>query len=232
MTPARCALWAMATGTEQAPAWLLHRHAFRNTSLVVDLFLPERGRVGAVARGGRKIPALAPFTPLWVSLKAGRGELFSLRQVEPRGSALALQGTALYCGFYLNELLMRLLHRDDAHPALWPVYEHSLTALAGETPLDITLRRFERVLLDEIGYGLTLDHDAEGLPLDDRACYQWLPDQGLVRRADGYPGDLLRALAGEQWSDAVRRMAKPLLRTALAPHLGDKPLRSRELFRK
>ncbi len=86
-----------------------------------------------MARGGRRNPALAPFVPSWVDLKPG-GELRTLRQVEPRGASLALQGKALYCGFYVNELLVRLLHRDDAHPDLWPVYERTLAELAGDTP--------------------------------------------------------------------------------------------------
>lgn len=219
--------------TTATEGWLLHRHAFRNTSLIVDLFLPDKGRVGAVARGGRRQPALAPFTPLWVDLKAGGGELFTLRQVEPRGPALPLKGTALYCGFYLNELLMRVLHRDDAHPDLWPAYEASLTALTEpETvPVDITLRRFERILLDEIGYGLTLEHDAHGQPLDPDSRYRWVPDQGLTPDPNGHPGDLLQALNEDRWNNDVRRLAKTLMREALEPHLGGKPLRSRELFR-
>lgn len=232
MTTAPCVHWVMTTtGSEQAPAWLLHRHAFRNTSLIVDLFLPDKGRIGAVARGGRRTPALAPFRPLWVDLKASAGELFTVRQIEPRGPALPLRGTALYCGFYLNELLMRLLHRGEPQPDLWSAYQDSLAALTGDTPLDVTLRRFERVLLDEIGYALVLDHDADGQPLDDDGCYQWQPHTGLVIATEGYSGHLLRALAEDRWDDAVRRIAKPLFRAALAPYLGDKPLHSRELFR-
>lgn len=214
-----------------APAWLLHRRPFRNTSLTLDLFLPEYGRVGAVARGGRRNPTLAPFTPLWVDLKAGGGDLFTLRQVEPRGPALMLQGSALYCGFYINELLMRLLHRDDAHPGLWPAYQDTLAELAGDTPLDVTLRRFEMVLLEEIGYALVLDHDARGEPLDPQLRYRWESEQGFHAEINGYPGELLLALGQDRWNDDVRKLAKPLLRAALAPHLGARPLRSRELFR-
>lgn len=230
MMSAPCVPWAMTATNELAPAWLLHRRPFRNTSLIIDLFLPGQGRVGAVARGGRRNPALAPFLPLWVNLKAG-GELFTLRDSEPRGPALSLAGRALFCGFYVNELMMRLLHRDDAHPDLWPVYEGTLTALAGEVPLDVTLRRFERMLLEEVGYGLTLEWDAEGRPLEAGVRYRWVPEQGFVADAGGYPGELLTALGEDRWNDDVRRLAKALLREALAPHLGDRPLRSRELFR-
>ena len=214
-----------------SPAWLLHRHPFRNTSLILDLFLPEHGRVGVVARGGRKNPLLAPFRPLWVELKAGGGELFTLRQAEPRGPAMPLAGHALYCGFYINELLVRLLHRDDPHPDLWPAYQRTLAGLAGDTPLDISLRRFEMVLLEDIGYGLVLDHDVDGQPLDPDGLYRWVPEQGLMIDPQGYPGERLLALAADHWSAEVRRIAKPLLREALESHLGGRPLRSRELFR-
>ena len=213
-----------------SPAWLLHRRPFRNTSLIIDLFLPERGRVGAVARGGRRDTSLAPFTPLWVDLKRG-GELYTVRQVEPRGPAPGLAGRALYCGFYVNELMMRLLHRDDAHPDLWMPYEHTLTALAGDVPLDVTLRRFEMTLLDEAGYGLTLDQDVDGQPLAADGLYRWEPEQGLLPDPRGYPGELLLALGRDEWNGDVRRLAKALLRAALEPHLGGRPLRSRELFR-
>ncbi|GAA5136258.1 DNA repair protein RecO [Alloalcanivorax gelatiniphagus] len=220
----------MTATNDLAPAWLLHRRPFRNTSLIVDLFVPERGRLGAVARGGRRNPALAPFVPLWVSLKAG-GELFTLRHSEPRGAALPLAGRALFCGFYVNELVMRLLHRDDAHPDLWPIYERTLGQLAGDAPLDVSLRRFELMLLEEVGYGLTLDQDAEGRPLEAGLTYRWVPEQGFLVAAGGYPGEWLVALGEDRWNGDVRRMAKALLREALAPHLGDRPLRSRELFR-
>lgn len=213
------------------PAWLLHRRAFRNTSLIVELFIPQRGRVGAVAEGGRQKPLLAPFSPLWVSLVRGTGELFRLRICEPRDCALSLIGKPLFCGFYVNELMVRLLHRDDPHPALWPVYEQTLEALTGEAPLDVTLRRFELALLEETGYGLALDRDAQGHPLDPDRSYRWVAEQGFVADARGYSGASLIGLDQQRWSDEVRHVARTLLREALAPHLGDRPLRSRELFR-
>ena len=117
MMPARCARSATMSRAETSlqAAWLIHRRPFRNTSLTVDLFLPALGRIGAVVRGGRKDPLLAPFTPLWVELKPS-GEMYSLRTCEPRGNRLTLTGKALYCGFYLNELLTRLL------PGMTPIH--------------------------------------------------------------------------------------------------------------
>lgn len=213
------------------PAWLLHRRPFRNTSLIVELFLPDRGRVGVVARGGRRYPFLAPFSPLWVSLMRGNGELFTLRGIEPRDNPLSLIGRPMFCAFYVNELMVRLLHRDDPHPALWPVYEQTLTALTGDARSDVTLRRFEMALLEETGYGLTLDQDAEGQPLEPLRYYRWVTERGLVADVSGYSGALLIDLGRQHWTEEVRRTARTLLREALAPHLGDRPLRSRELFR-
>ncbi|MEQ3637543.1 DNA repair protein RecO [Alcanivorax sp.] len=219
------------TATLQA-AWLIHRRPFRNTSLTVDLFLPELGRVGAVVRGGRKDPLLAPFTPLWVELKPS-GDLYSLRACEPRGSRVLLRGKALYCGFYLNELLTRLLHRDDPNPAIWPLYEQALSDLLTDTALDITLRQFELAALEEIGYGVSLELDVQGDEVEPDACYQLNPEQGLVRVETGpsYQGADLLAICQGDWHPAARKAALHLCRHLLAPHLGKRPLKSRELFR-
>ena len=213
-------------------AWLIHRRPFRNTSLTVDLFLPNLGRVGAVVRGGRKDPLLAPFTPLWVELKPS-GDMYSLRACEPRGNRLLLSGKALYCGFYLNELLTRLLHRDDPNPAIWPLYEQALSDLLTDIPLDVTLRQFELAALEEIGYGIALDQDVHGQELEADARYQLNPEQGLVRTeaAPSYVGADLLAICGGNWHPTARKSALNVCRQMLAPHLGNRPLKSRELFR-
>src|SRR5690554_7651986 len=111
--------------------WVLHRRPYRNTSVIVDFFGGGVGRLGAIARGGQREPLVQPFKPLLVQLR-GRGELRTLTAVEPAGAASALVGDALYCGLYLNEILVRLLHRDDPQPELLPIYEHTLTALAAD----------------------------------------------------------------------------------------------------
>lgn len=232
MTPVPCALLAMMSHIESGlqPAWLLHRRPFRNTSLIVELFVPQLGRVGAVVRGGRKDPALSPFRPLLVELKTS-GEMYSLRHCEPRAQVLNLHGKALYCGFYVNELLTRLLHRDDPHPDLWPLYEHTLRALAeGEMP-DVVLRQFEMGLLEEMGYGVDLGHDIHGEPVRSDGYYQLNPEQGLLPAGSGYAGEDLLAMLNGDWQAGTRRTARQLCRALLAPHLGDKPLKSRELFR-
>ncbi|MDX1803111.1 MAG: DNA repair protein RecO [Alcanivorax sp.] len=212
------------------PAWLLHRRPFRNTSLTVELLTPTRGRVGAVVRGGRRNALMAPFLPLWVELRSS-GELFTLVQSEPRQGPQPLTGKALYCGFYVNELLTRLLQRDDPHPQLWALYEMTLAALAEPLPLDVILRRFEFGLLEEMGYGIALTHDAAGQPLEPTGFYQLDVGQGLLAAATGFAGADLLAIEQGDWHGDSRRAALQLCRQLLAPHLGDRPLKSRELFR-
>ncbi len=232
MMPVPCVPSATMSRTDQdlQPAWLLHRRPFRNTSLIVELFLPNLGRVGAVVRGGRKDPSLSPFRPLLVELKAS-GEMYSLRGCEPRAPTLYLQGKALYCGFYVNELLTRLLHRDDPHPDLWPLYEQTLAALVEGDMLDVVLRQFEIGLLEDMGYGIDLGHDIQGAPVRSDCYYQLDPEQGLRAAAQGYRGSDLLAMLNGDWQADTRRTARQLCRALLAPHLGDKPLKSRELFR-
>ena len=232
MTSGPCVHWVMTTRNDGqlTPAWLLHRRPFRNTSLTVELFTPTRGRIGAVVRGGRRDALMAPFVPLWVALRSS-GELYQLVQSEPRDVRPLLTGKALYCGFYVNELLTRLLQRDDPHPLLWPLYEKTLVALAEPLPLDVILRRFEFGLLEEMGYGISLCHDAAGQPVSSSRHYQLDTEQGLMPAGQGLAGADLLAIEQGDWHGDARRTARQLCRQLLAPHLGDRPLKSRELFR-
>jgi DNA repair protein RecO (recombination protein O) len=234
MTCERCDLWVMATSERFAPlrCWVLHRRPYRNTSVIVDLFSAESGRVTAIARGGQREPLLQPFRPLLAQWR-GRSELRTLSAVEPAGPACALEGEALYCGLYLNEMLMRLLHQDDPHPDLLDIYQETLAALVvRDRPVDITLRHFEFRLLEVIGYGLSLDQDTTGQPLQSGLCYRLLPDQGLSLDISGpFRGEILNDIAAGHWHDEARRLARDLMREALASHLGGRPLVSRSLFR-
>jgi len=229
-------------------AYVLHLRPWRETSALVELFAREQGRVGAVARGvrggrGRGSGALQPFRVLMTAWH-GRGELRTLGRVELARDH-ALRGEALYAGLYLNELLVRLLHRDDGHPGLWDAYARTLAALQQGAALQPILRAFELTLLAELGYGVDLERDVDGRPLDDGCVYRFDPETGLIReRGEGVAemdglaplrlrGDLLRALAaGRLERPGVAGAAKALTRRALAPHLGPRPLRSRELFRR
>lgn len=223
-------------------AYVLHRRPYRDTSLLLEIYSPDHGRLGLVARGARAPRSktgnlLQPFLPLLLSWR-GQGELPTLSGVESAGPAAVLQGDRLLSGIYLNELLMRLLHRNDPHPVLFAGYLDTLRALSEDADIEICLRRFECMLLQEIGYGLILDHDvASGEPIDAAASYTYLPDRGPMRHEgperDGLliSGRSLQALAANHYPDQqTRQEAKRLLRAVLAVQLGDRPLKSRELF--
>lgn len=221
-------------------AYLLHARNYRDTSLLVELFTEHGERVSAIARGARsnrrgvsQRSILQPFQPLWIEL-GGAGELKLLKQVESRASAVPLRKQGLFSGLYVNELLSRLLHRDDPHPDLFPEYERVLPQLLALDRLDIALRQFELRLLEELGYGLDLTVDAGGIPIDEQTFYRFDSARGLnVTSADASMALNGRALcefvAGNYTVDA-RRTLKWLCRAALQPHLGEKPLHSRALF--
>lgn len=220
------------TTSETFTGWVLHRRPFRNSSLILDVLTAEHGRLGLVAKGGRRDPVLQPFRPLLLTV-AGRTELRSLRKAEPMAPALRLSGESLYCGLYLNELLVRLLHRDDPQPELIPFYAETLDGLArGEQFRDVLLRLFEFRLLDLLGYGFSLQQDVDGNVLEEGAHYQLAAEEGLRRDLRGnLSGTLMRDMVAGNWTPEVRRQARELMRRALAPYLGDRPLASRELFR-
>ena len=221
--------------TRALPAFVLHSRPYKETSALVDFLTPE-GRLRAVLRGARgKAGGLArPFAPLELELR-GRGELKSVARLEAVGISHWLQGQTLYSGMYLNELLLRLLPAEDPHPALFEHYTLTLQALAANPPLEPLLRAFEWRLLDELGYGFALDIDIAGLPIVASSLYRLQPDAGLELVVQLQPGlfqgaDLL-AMAEADWSSpGALAAAKRLMRQALAPHLGGRPLVSRELF--
>lgn len=219
------------------PAFILHRWPYRNTSLIVELFTQNHGRVAVVARSARGVKSrykgvLQPFSPLLVAW-VGRNELKSLGNIELCGASNFLEGNALACGFYLNELLVRLLHREDPHPNLFALYQTSLAELQHLTQIEKTLRIFEKNLLHELGYGLPLKHEAEsGNPIDPSANYQYVPEQGFVRCFEGsFSGQSIMALQSEELEEEqTLKEVKLLMRIALTHHLGSKPLKSRDLF--
>jgi len=222
-------------------AFVLRRRDYANTSLLLEVFAASQGRFPAIAKGAKRGRApvavlLQPFTPLWLSW-SGRGEVRTLARVEAAGAALSLPGKALYCGFYLNELLMRLLGRNDPHMDLFAFYHAALTRLAEGADLDNPLRQFELRLLQDAGYALDLEREWDtGQPLVVGRRYVYEPERGL--RAAGaneegatVGGETLLALAcGATLTGIAAREARDLMRAALAPYLGARPLRSRELF--
>lgn len=233
----------MASTEPLRRGFVLHRRDYSNTSLLLDVFSAEQGRLPLIAKGARRAARgrgaqaalLQPFQPLWLAW-SGRGEVRTLTRAEAAGRALTLRGEALYCGLYVNELLTRLLGRQDAHEALFVFYQQVLAELATAATFDTALRRFELRLLAELGWAPELEHDAGGDPIDRAGYYVYSPEQGLLAGAGAGPGavggETLHRLADGRTLDGVHaREARNLLRAILAPHLGERPLKSRELFR-
>ena len=226
------------------PGFILHTYPFKETSVVAEVLTRSHGRMALIARGARR-PASAlrglmqPFTPLLVSW-FGKSELKTLHAAEWQGGLMAPQGRALMCGFYLNELLLRLLARGDAHELLYDRYVDTLEQLAGEacsTDYERILRRFEKNLLSEIGYGATFDVDADdGTPIEPAVRYVFQPERGALR-ARGQPGcpvsgqTLIDLAAGHFERPATLVEAKSLMRALINHTLGTKPLYTRQLLR-
>ena len=221
-------------------AFVLHSHPFRETSLLLDVYSRSYGRLAIVARGARRPRSalrgvLMNFQPVSLSW-FGKGEVRTLHSAEWQGGQPYLQGTALMCGFYLNELLINLLARDDAHEQLFDYYRATLYRLAHETDHAATLRCFEKHLLQELGYALELETEAgNGRPVEAEVCYRYVMEHGaLPGEGEGFPvlGKTLLAMAADDYSDPVAaQQSKQLMRLLLNHHLGGKVLHTRELIK-
>lgn len=221
------------TRAQLEPAWVLTVRPYRETSALVELFAQRHGRVGLVARGVRSGRArqrglLQPFQPLLASFSE-RGELGTLGALEAAGAPVELRGEAVFSGWYLNELLLRLVARRDPHPQLFEHYGAALAGLGGDRA-GAALRLFEKHLLTELGYGLQLPESVQ-----PDAWYRWDADEGLRLAEPGpssYRGASLQALADETLDTPESlRDARRLMRAALRPHLGDRALRTPEMLR-
>ena len=228
---------------ELEPAFVLHNRAYRETSLIVEVFGRDTGRFGLVAKGVRRPKSalrgiLQPFHPLLLSW-SGSGELGLLTGAEPDGYMRPLAGQALFSGLYINELLMRLMHRHDAHPELFHYYRVAIESLNQAKAIEAVLRIFEKQMLESIGYGLVLDRDVDsGEPIHGDCVYRYRMDHGPtsleIRDGDGVrvAGETLLSLARENLeSERALDEAKQLMRVVLRRYLGDKPLATRSLFR-
>jgi DNA repair protein RecO (recombination protein O) len=229
---------------ELEPAFLLHNRSYRESSLITEIFGRESGRLGLVAKGARRPKSamrgmLQPFQPLLLSWSGG-GDLGLLTGVEPDGYMQPLLGKALFSGMYMNELLMRLMHRHDPHPELFHHYANALDALSHAQRTDAVLRVFEKQMLESIGYGLVLDRDIEsGEPIEDTCAYRYRADHGPTSQANDdwggvrVTGETLLALASERLeSERALDEAKQLMRVVLRHYLGERPLATRSLFRR
>jgi DNA repair protein RecO (recombination protein O) len=226
-------------------AFVLHRYPWKETSLVLETFTRQYGRIALVARGARRPTsalrgALRAFAPLELSW-FGKGELRTLHGAEQAGGFPPLQGAALMCGFYLNELLLRLLPREDPHENLFSAYELTLRRLAEGAQAEPALRRFEKYLLQELGYAVPLGIEADsGKPVEPEGLYYYAIERGPLQ-ADAAEADenrlelrgrTLLDMVADDYSDALTlQQSKLLMRTLISHYLGDRPLHSRQLLR-
>ena len=228
---------------EDEPAFVLHSYPFRETSLLVEVFSRQHGRVPLVARGARRPRSairglLMNFQPLSLSW-FGKHEVRTLHSAEWQGGQPLLQGNALLCGFYLNELLLNLMVRDDPHEQLFDYYQQTLQRLAQGEDMAATLRCFEKHLLQELGYALLLEHEAGcSAPIDAALSYRYVVERGAVRDTekakDGLlvAGKTLQDMARDDYADAQSaRQGKQLMRMLLNHHLDGKTLHTRELIK-
>ena len=229
---------------DHQPGFVLHSYAWRETSLVVETFTREFGRVAAVARGAKRPTSqfrglLSPFNPIALSW-SGRNEIKTLVRAEWLGGMQPLRGDALLAAFYANELLVRLLARGDAHPQTFGSYVELLRSLTHNVRHDAALRTFELDLLQDIGYAMPLDRCTEGSEIDMRAQYVFSGGQGarrvdvnVVKESDSgtVSGRTLLAMAARNFEHPqVVAESKTLLRQVIRYHLDGKPLNTRRIL--
>jgi DNA repair protein RecO (recombination protein O) len=259
--PARKRAAPRETRIVEETAFVLHGYPYKETSLIVDVFTRAHGRVALVARGAKRprsalrgmLLAFQPLSVGWIQSRArsagaigsSGGDLRTLTRAEWLGGLMPLRGEALMSGFYLNELLQKLLARDDPHELLFDAYAEALAALAGPASPAASaapvLRHFETVLLRETGYALQGTHTADGDALDADATYRYVPERGPVL-TDGdedtgedndaaiVSGRTLLDMAASTYANPVTLMqAKRLTRHLLQHHLSGQLLQTRRL---
>ncbi|QTH65118.1 DNA repair protein RecO [Psychrosphaera ytuae] len=255
----------MAKELEYAPAFILHTRPFKENQLLIEMLVAGEGRMSIIGfKGSKKNTAktalFRPFRPLVIQFRKTSG-LRTLKSVDENQSLARqlteLKGKALFCGFYINELICRLCKADEDYPELYALYTYALKYLA-KTPeqlgseglwLELILRQFEYRLLVMLGYGISFQNECEhGVEIASGASYELRPDRGFVMTSDkpgSITGHQILSLAQrlDTTLDMVEnpdsevlkedlRVAKGIMRLCLQVHLGDKPLKSRELFRK
>ena len=224
------------------PSYVLHGRPYQETSLLMEAFSRDHGRVGLVARGARGARSrwkgvLQPFRPLLLSWNQ-KGELGTLTAADQVASPPALGGESLFCGLYANELTTRFLQRSDPHPGLFECYRQLVSELAGGGPSQPALRVFEMELLRAAGFGMQLEHEhGTSEPVREDAWYLYVPEAGPKRR-DFEPGKATGLVSGAALlglksgniEDRHLKELKVLMRRLIRFYLGDKPLKSQSLF--
>lgn len=226
--------------TEGEDGLVVHVRAYRESSVIARFFTATQGMVAVVGkgvkgargsrRGAERLAELQPFNRVRIAWVGGRG-LATLTQIEMT-QRRQLHGAGLAAGFYVLELLSRLLQDHDPHPRLYHTTHAVLDAIEAQARLTVVLRRFERELLTELGFGVDFGEDLEGRPLVSGQTYRLESGEGFIAdSAGGYSGAVLAAIAANDYSAGhVRHAARHLFRDLLEPHLGGRPLTSRALI--
>jgi DNA repair protein RecO (recombination protein O) len=233
---------------EDRPAFLLHSYPYRETSLILDVFTRSHGRVALVAKGAKRPHSalrsvLVSFQRLNLSW-SGAGDIKTLIRAEWSGAPLRLQGSSAMSAWYLNELLLRLLIRDDPHEALYDAYVDAISRLAEQPRLSAGLREFEWTLLREIGYAFDPSMTDAGEPIHPDQQYRLpleagpsriddaIDDNWASRSAMAVSGRVLQALTEHRFDDAlVEPELRRLLRERLDYHMSGRPLTTRQVLR-
>jgi DNA repair protein RecO (recombination protein O) len=226
----------------EQPGFVLHSYPYRETSLIIDVFSRDHGRIALVAKGAKRPHSalrgvLQTFQPLGLSW-TGKGEVRTLTNAEWVGGMLPLAGDALLSGFYVNELLVKFCAREDAHPVLFNHYVLTLSRLAHDEPAVQVLRSFETVLLRETGYAMNLTRTVTRQPVVPEGRYVFDPDRGVREASDEFPAQW-PVIAGQTLIDMERDVyttpqtsvqSRTLMRFLLNYHLGGAPLATRQIL--
>ena len=223
------------------PAYILHGRAYRDTSRLLDVFTQDYGRITLVAKGSRSPRSklqgiLQVFTPLIISW-SGKGEVQTLTGAESVKNTVNISGKHIISAYYINELLQRLMIHHDPHPTLFVLYQKTLEKFSQEDD-ELVLRRFEKQLLAEIGYGLNLEYEHEsGDTIQADETYYYDIEKGPINRSKSEALDAL-TVSGQTLLDLQKdtfscqqsqKEAKQLMRIILSHHLGGKPLKTRNM---
>jgi len=223
------------------PAYILHQRPFRESSVLLDIFSKEYGRLSLIAKGVRKSKRsqsglLQLYQPLLISWY-GRGELQNLSSVETESPRYILKAESALCGLYVNELIVKLLPLHIAETQVFSAYETLLERLQQSDNVEVALRLFEKCLLTQLGYGLVLDREAEtGALIEDEQRYNYKPDSGLYRCDSSSDSGMISGrslnhlLTERDFNTTSLLEVKQLMRSVIHFYLGGKPLNSRQLF--
>jgi DNA repair protein RecO (recombination protein O) len=229
-----------ASKQENQDIYILHTYPFKETSLIAELFSENHGRIPVVAKGARRprssLRGMLQSFQLLQATWSGRGEIKTLHNIEWCDKFLQVDGNALICGFYINELIMRLLPREDTHKKLFDFYHHTMKVLADGSNLEVALRRFELRLLQELGYEVPLKEDENGESIIADKIYIYEAEYGpseISKTNNGIKilGQTLLDMAQDEYKeDNTQLQSKQLMRYLISHYLGDKPLNSKQLF--